>query len=77
MTCSSSEYGSHRCIRCDNEVDDTDAVKDELLAALQRIEVLLFAAVQTGSPTEATRYLAHEARNVTLDAIAKATGGGT
>lgn len=32
MTCSNSEYGTHRCVRCDREVEELDA--QELRSAL-------------------------------------------
>ena len=25
MSCSGSDYGTHRCVRCDSEVDDVEA----------------------------------------------------
>jgi hypothetical protein len=37
VSCSSSEYGTHRCVRCDSEVEDSD----ELRARLAKLEAQL------------------------------------
>jgi hypothetical protein len=37
VSCSSSEYGTHRCVRCDSEVEDAD----DLRARIAELEAQL------------------------------------